>query len=133
MTFFLAEKILRVAMKTSDRKWAESDSVFKIEVCQDGSLYKCCSFSSDKPHTNDLERNQMDIYTGRDLSSCRDFPVDSDVKVTITMRRSDTDGWYPQYIKIYTENSRPWTCNINTWIDTDQRGYSHKVTRDCSQ
>ena len=91
-----------------DAAFAGSDSPIELEICRSknsnnkgdnnssssrsSSNRKCCSTGVlDRPEKDDFERGDYEIYSGSQLRSCFDFPVDGDT-LDLSVANMGSDG-----------------------------------------
>ena len=123
---FLEKGVTDIWTKTSPRKWAGTNDNVEIKVCD---FTNCCKVTLDDPERNDQERSAVDKFTDPNLlGTC--FNTSLKGKLSATLSKDGSDGWYPDWAKIVLYQGRTFLCNYGTWLD-DSAGYSTSMTTQC--
>ena len=64
------------------------------------------------------------------LGSC--FNTDLTGEVSVTLSKDGSNGWYPEWAQIFTDNGISYLCTFGTWMD-DSGSYSNTMTVDCDE
>ena len=99
----LVISILQIEIYVCDAAFAGSDSPIELEICRAAATDRsnnssdasadnsCCNTGVlDRPEKDDFERGDYEVYSGSQLRSCFDFPVDGDtLDMAVANRGSD--------------------------------------------
>ena len=120
------EMLVDVAIKTGDKKYADTDDWVTLKVC-DVNGEDCCRVALDDKGVNDMKKGAINYYTTKEeMGDCHNWNFNSNINLTFSI--DGTDGWFVEWAEIRSRadaslSSTSFTriCRFDKWLDDNSK------------